>query len=247
MFNGKTKAITFSFDDGVTQDIRLIEILNTYGLKATFNLSSGRFGDENAFIQKDGKWVWHDGRTEEPGHVTHYRLPKENIQEIYKGHEIAAHTVTHSRLIDLSDEEVIRQVEDDRLALSALFGYEVCGMAYPRGDRFVDDRSIELIKNHTGIRYARCTATTGNFSVPKDLHRLQGTLYPHRNWDVMMETAQRFLDLETDEPALFYIWGHAYEFDMRSDGWEGFEEFCRLISGKEDIFYGTNKEVLLDR
>ena len=31
MWNGKTKAITFSFDDGITQDIRLIEILNKHG------------------------------------------------------------------------------------------------------------------------------------------------------------------------------------------------------------------------
>ena len=30
MFNGKNKAITFSYDDGVTQDIRLIELFNKY-------------------------------------------------------------------------------------------------------------------------------------------------------------------------------------------------------------------------
>lgn len=41
MWNGKKKAVTFSFDDGVTQDIRLIEIFNKYGLKGTFNLNSG--------------------------------------------------------------------------------------------------------------------------------------------------------------------------------------------------------------
>ena len=40
MWNGKKKAITFSFDDGVTQDRRLVEIFNKYGLKATFNLNS---------------------------------------------------------------------------------------------------------------------------------------------------------------------------------------------------------------
>ena len=40
MWNGKKKAITFSFDDGVRQDVRLIEILNRYNLKATFNLNS---------------------------------------------------------------------------------------------------------------------------------------------------------------------------------------------------------------
>ena len=32
MFDGKMKAVTFSYDDGVTQDIRLIELLNKYNL-----------------------------------------------------------------------------------------------------------------------------------------------------------------------------------------------------------------------
>ncbi len=35
MFNRKMKAVTFSYDDGVTQDIRLIDMFNKYGLKAT--------------------------------------------------------------------------------------------------------------------------------------------------------------------------------------------------------------------
>ena len=41
MWNGKRKAVTFSYDDGVTQDRQLVELLNRYGLKATFNLNSG--------------------------------------------------------------------------------------------------------------------------------------------------------------------------------------------------------------
>ena len=49
MWNGKKKAITFSFDDGVLQDIRAIAILDKYGLKATFNLNSGKFGTKNPY------------------------------------------------------------------------------------------------------------------------------------------------------------------------------------------------------
>ena len=41
---GLKKALTFSYDDGVTQDRRLIELFGRYGLKATFNLNSGLFG-----------------------------------------------------------------------------------------------------------------------------------------------------------------------------------------------------------
>ena len=55
MWNGKKKAITFSFDDGVTQDIRVIKILNQYGLKGTFNLNSGFFGLLNPYYSCYGK------------------------------------------------------------------------------------------------------------------------------------------------------------------------------------------------
>ena len=44
MFNGKMKAVTFSYDDGITQDIRLIRLMDKYGIKATFNLCSGLLG-----------------------------------------------------------------------------------------------------------------------------------------------------------------------------------------------------------
>ena len=34
---GKIKALTFSYDDGVRFDGKLIEIFNRYGMKGTFN------------------------------------------------------------------------------------------------------------------------------------------------------------------------------------------------------------------
>ena len=56
MWNGKLKAVTFSFDDGITQDIRLIELFNKYGLKGTFNLNSERLG-LNSTLTRNGKVV----------------------------------------------------------------------------------------------------------------------------------------------------------------------------------------------
>ncbi len=41
MWDGKKKAVTFSYDDGVVYDRRLVGIFNKYGLKCTFNLNSG--------------------------------------------------------------------------------------------------------------------------------------------------------------------------------------------------------------
>ena len=56
---------------------------------------------------------------------------------------------------------------------------------------------------------------------------------------------EKFLREEESEEKILYIWGHSYEFDI-ADTWDEFERFLELISGHENIFYGTNREVLLD-
>ena len=44
--NGLRKALTLSYDDGVEQDIRLMEILDKHGIRCTFNLNSGCWAKE---------------------------------------------------------------------------------------------------------------------------------------------------------------------------------------------------------
>ena len=69
---GKYKALTLSYDDGVYQDLRMIEILKKHGIKCTFNLNAGLLG-------------------------TGSRLSKEQILENYTEDmfEIACHGYTH--------------------------------------------------------------------------------------------------------------------------------------------------------
>ena len=50
---GKTRALTFSYDDGVSQDMRLVTLFNLYGLKGTFNLNSGIQSRENTWQNQD--------------------------------------------------------------------------------------------------------------------------------------------------------------------------------------------------
>ena len=233
MFCGKMKAVTFSYDDGVTQDRRLIDILNRYGLRATFNLNSGLFASAAAYY-------------DERKNVTfpHVRLRASEIAAVYAGHEIASHTRTHPNLTELSDAQILSEVEEDRQALSALVGYAVRGFAYPFGTGAADARVAEILRTRTGIRYARTTTSTHRFDLPQDLLLLHPTVR-HAEWDEMFALAERFLALQPDTPQLFYIWGHAYEFD-RDDNWDLFEAFCRRIAGQDDIFYGTNAQVLLE-
>lgn len=232
MWNGKKKAITFSFDDGVTQDIRAIEILDKYGLKATFNLNSGKFGTNSPY-EPNGKVV--DRRLIEPTQV----------KELYKNHEVAAHTVGHFNLTHLPDSCVAWQVERDREMLEVLIGKEVRCMAYPCGGVNNDERVANVIRNETEIRFARTITSSYSFDMQNNLLRFNPTA--HFRDERIFELAEQFLALETNECKLFYIWGHTYELDAEDDAWERFERLCQMISGKEDIFYGTNGEVFFGK
>jgi hypothetical protein len=59
-----------------------------------------------------------------------------------------------------------------------------------------------------------------------------------------MNLAEKFLNLKPDTPQLFYLWGHSYEFEANHN-WDILEDFCRLVSGRTDVYYGTNAQVLL--
>ena len=228
----KLKTVTFSYDDGVTQDIRLIELLNKYDLKCTFNLNSELLGKNNILIRQNQR-------------ISHYKIAPEDVKYVYDGHEVAAHTLTHPNLTKLTESEIIHQVEQDRLNLSELACYEVVGMAYPCGGINNDDRVAEIIKNGTNIKYCRTITNTDSFNLQDNLYRFNPNIYHILEFDRLMKMGRDFVELTPDKPQIFYIWGHAYEMDYAPDYWIKLEEFFELISHRDDIFYGTNAEVLL--
>ena len=228
----KAKAVTFSYDDGVVQDIRLAEIFDRYGMKATFNINSARLGEE---------------KTLSVGGVTvdHNKVKHADLKHIYAGHEIAAHTLTHPNLKAIEkDDQLVREVEQDRLILSELCGYEVVGMAYPGGSSYIDARVVELVKNRTGIRYARNTTSNFSFDEQSELIDFCPSIHHHNHMDKMFELGEQFLQLKPDKKQIYCVWGHAYEFDA-NDSWGQMEEFLKMMSGRDDICYCTNREALL--
>ena len=220
MFNGKMKAFTLSYDDGVVQDIRFIELLDKYGLKCTFNLNSGLGYKAN-------------------------RIDSDKVREIYKNHEVAVHTITHPWLDRISNEEsqLMCQIEGDKLNWEKILGYKVVGMAYPYGTGATNDKVIDAVKK-SGVMYSRGTNSTLSFEPQENLYCFEPTIH-HGDWNNLFRLAKEFIELKPDSPKIFYVWGHTYEFDRDGDHWDKMEEFLKLISGHDDIFYGTNTEVLL--
>jgi hypothetical protein len=219
----KRKALTFSYDDGVKYDRRLIEIFDKNGLKGTFNINSGLFGENKG----------------------DRRLTKEETLELYKDspHEIAVHGYRHLSLTEVDTARATYDVARDRTELETLFGRTVQGMAYANGA--FDDTVVEILKN-CGINYARTTVSTECFNVPDDWLRMPATC--HHGHPRLMEFAKTFVEAEEDwyiwrkTPMLFYVWGHSYEFDD-NDNWNIIEEFAEYMGGREDIWYVTNGEL----
>ena len=224
MWKGFRKAVTFSYDDGVESDRKLLDILNRYHLKGTFNLNAGLLGSPDSWDCKGFQVA---------------RLPLDNLGALYQGHEIAVHGLLHLHPTELSREAWAQEIGEDKKRLEALFGAQMAGMAYAYGQ--YDDQVVEVVKE-AGLRYARTVQSTHGFAPQANLLTFHPTC--HHNDPQVFELIERFLSCETDEPQLFYLWGHSYELDA-DQNWDRFERICSMLAGRDDVFYGTNREVLL--
>lgn len=222
---GKKKALTLSYDDGVEQDIRLIEIMKKHGLKGTFNINSGSYAPEGQ--------VYPEG-------TIHRRMSRSMAQDLYlnSGMEVAVHGLTHPFLEQLPENLCTYEVMQDRINLEEDYGTIIRGMAYPFGT--TSDSVVEILKK-CGIAYSRTVVSTERFGIPTDWLRLPATCH-HKN-PRLMELAKNFVENAGNRaPALFYLWGHSYEFEA-DNNWNVIEEFAEYIGGRENIWYATNIEI----
>lgn len=215
---GKTKVLTLSYDDGRCSDKKLVEIFNKYGIKATFNLNGGLFGNLD-------------------------RIEKEEVREIYKGHEIATHTCSHPTITRCPMVQSVREIIDDRKELEAITGTLIRGHAYPNG---VYNEDIKDVFQKLGIAYARTIKEAKdfgnyqNFDLPQDWMEWHPTC--HHNHE-LMKHAEIFVNFKKPQYLkCMYVWGHSYEFD-NDNNWELIENFCKYVSNREEIWYATNIEI----
>ncbi|MBQ7344516.1 MAG: polysaccharide deacetylase family protein, partial [Oscillospiraceae bacterium] len=136
---GASKAFNVTYDDGVTQDVHFVELLDRYGLKGTFNL--------NAQLMEDGfEWVHECG-------MTIKRLSPEEALQTYGDHEIASHTLTHPYMRGKTGEELLWEMGEDKRRLEMLFGREVAGFAVPF---HYYSQQIAAMAQKCGFSYGRC-------------------------------------------------------------------------------------------
>ncbi len=221
--DGKQKVVTLSYDDGVTADKKLIEIMSEYGLKGTFNINTGLYHSEEK--------AYSEGTC---------RLKLSDAKKLYldSENEVAVHSLTHPFLEKLNEAEMIREIVEDRNNIECEYKTIARGMAYPYGS--YDDRLLCVLEN-CGICYSRTVLSTESFGLPENWLLLNPTC--HHNNPRLMELAKSFVEVNRyPTSSMFYLWGHSYEFD-NDNNWEVIEEFAKYIGGRDDIWYATNIEI----
>ncbi len=222
---GKMRALTFSYDDGVEQDARLIELFKKYGMRATFNLNSSEYAPEGT--------VYPEGQI-------HRRMSEKQVSELYaqEGIEVAVHGATHPWLDHMPTNMCTKELMDDRQNLEKQFGKIVRGMAYPFGT--YNDEVVDSMKS-VGIVYSRTVESSHDFNMPNDWMRLPATC--HHDDPELMNLAHRFVEESSwGRPWMFYLWGHSYEFEANNN-WEVIEKFVKFMAACDDIWYATNIEI----
>lgn len=216
------KCITFSYDDGVIQDIPFIENIKNSGFKVTFNLNSGLFGQIK----------FRDG-------VDNSRLSEKEVKKIYANanFEVASHSLYHYHMENLSYYDNLYQIQEDTRRLSKIFQKEIRGFAYPFGT--YDEDVLRALKD-SDMLYARTTKSTYSFTLPEDFLMWNPTIH-HSDPD-LLPLIKDFKNSK-EELALFYLWGHTYEFENKN-AWNILSLLQTQIAHQESIAYMTNREVV---
>ena len=222
---GKTKAVTLSYDDNIEEDQHLITLMEKYQMKGTFNLIPGWFAKEGTIYPEDET----------------YRLVSASMAKKMYDHslvEVANHGYTHKYMSTLTTMEMTQEVLKCRNLLEEMYGTLVRGMAYPYGWH---SEALRNVLSLCGITYCRTVNSTRNFELPQNWLEWNPTC--HHDDPQLMELTEKFVKGDVAEsPQLFYLWGHTFEFE-RNNNWQVMEQFMKTVSSRQDIWYAANGEI----
>ena len=201
------KFFLLSFDDGTVYDPRFVELLNRYGIKGTFNLNSGL---EN-FV-----WYYED-------RFPVRRQILSEVGDLYRGHEIASHSLHHHWLNTLTPPQISREIGEDAENLKKLFGLKEIGFGVPF--TACGEREIRLIRKY--VRYIRLSEFAESFALPKDPYHIP--IHALYNDADVREKIAAFAENDLED-SLFVMAGHSYELEVLNH-WEYMEELLGYLSG----------------
>ncbi len=211
---GVSKALTMSYDDGVIEDRRLIEIFNRNGIKGSFHLNASSLGN--------------------PG-----KIAPEEVAHLYAGHEVSCHSFTHPFLERCPNPAVLNEVLEDRKRLEELVGYPVRGMSYPMGTYNTD---VKKILQAAGIVYSRNVKNTHRFGLPDDWLEWAPTCHHRENILEKAEAFKN--SKHAFSLFYVWGHSYEFDMiNSPENNWDIMEEFCAGMAHLPDVWYASNIEI----
>ena len=200
------KYFTICFDDGITQDEKIIEIFKKYNFTAcTFYINTGLCGVS---------WPGVGLQYNRPD-VTHVRFTMDRLEGgVYDGYDVEVHTLEHLSLKNYDNDipALREQIDGDAVNIYNITGRFPVGMAWPGGPTEYTDTTVKLAAGNTCVNYARGIDSNGSFALPEEFMYWQPTCSitdPN-----VMFYLQKFVTETYDHDVLFFVWGHGYELDV---------------------------------
>lgn len=247
---------TSSFDDGSIYDLKMLELLNRYGLKATFYVSQNYLKEH---------------------------LNDAEIKKISETQEIGAHSLTHPDLTKINLKQVQNEINSSKQWLEGLIKQQIKVFCYPKGK--YNQQIMDMVKE-AGFIAARttqlgfyslkdyekryCLPTTCLIFPPHHLlerRGLQGIALWHRKFNEFRETWQKvsklilkneldwqdrgnwlkiaklYLNKALLTKGIFHLWGHTADIE-KYNLWLVVEEFFQDISRIPKVSCLTNSEII---
>jgi glycosyltransferase involved in cell wall biosynthesis/peptidoglycan/xylan/chitin deacetylase (PgdA/CDA1 family) len=227
--------VTTSWDDGHKLDLRTAKLLQKYGFKSTFYISL----EDRELRQED-------------------RLDENEIRLLAQDFEIGAHTMTHPKLDQISDDLAKKEIYESKYALERITGKPVTSFCYPYGSyngkikQFVEQagftyaRSIKRFTTNSIDRFAANTSVDtfdhmrdGIHSVYNLCSKKPWRIFKLRRWDNL---AKELFFKAQKEDGVFHLWGHSKDIEIHND-WGRLENLLAFIAKQDGVIFATNSEL----
>ncbi len=210
------------WDDGVTNDIRLIELLKKYHAKATFNLNPGLHEEK----RQEPLWV--------PAGYADWsfkgfrcgKVGKAEMLSIYRGFQVASHCWRHENADAHPLPVFVKAATDAKHFLEDLFQQECPGFAWPCG--IATPEAADALRD-AGFAYGRMVTSTEHVEAYEHPMMLKPSCHVHDG-----VFYRRFAEAKARN-GIFYFWGHSYEMLDSAGLWEQMERKLDFLSSDPEV------------
>ena len=221
--NNGTDGMTFvmSWDDGHPEDMRVAEMLSSFGLRGTFYVPARNSEGDPTMTPAE-------------------------LRQLDTAFEIGSHTYNHVLLSGLDDAEMEKEIGDGKRYLEDCLGHDITGFCYPSGHA---PAGVRDVLRRCGVVYSRTVecfrtdAGTDRYAVPTTFQ-----FYPHARSDLaknllryglfgnrfgvamkalssrdLTTRARKVIDHCQERGLVFHLWGHSYEV-VKHGLWDSLRE-----------------------